>query len=418
MALRRDWIASPNFSNRSRKARLVVVHTAEGSRNYRDLGAFFSKSSSAVSSQTGIDDTPGAIGEYVRRDKAAWTQASFNSDSIATELCAFAEWDRAEWLTHPVMLENCRQWIAEECAAAGIPLVRIGASSAQGGGSGVCGHVDLGSGGGGHWDPGPEFPWDIVMGGGVPIPPAVPPGLNAAVVGIESSGDGYLMVAADGGVFNYGCQFKGSAGGIKLNAPVVGLAVGRDGGYWLTAADGGVFSYGVTMLGSMGGKQLNKPVTGIAATRSRNGYWLVAEDGGVFSFGDAVHMGSMGGRPLNAPVVDICQSGDGYIMVASDGGVFNYGCPYWGSAAPYKPQQPIVGIDAREDGQGYWLTAADGGVFAFGLADFAGSMGGQKLNWPAVGIAAGSGNGYWIGASDGGVFCFGVPFLGSVQDSV
>ena len=39
------------------------------------------------------------------------------------------------------------------------------------------------------------------------------------------SGLGYLLVASDGGVFNYGdAQFAGSTGGIKLNQPIVGMA--------------------------------------------------------------------------------------------------------------------------------------------------------------------------------------------------
>jgi hypothetical protein len=34
-----------------------------------------------------------------------------------------------------------------------------------------------------------------------------------------------LLVASDGGVFNYGdAQFAGSTGGIKLNQPIVGIA--------------------------------------------------------------------------------------------------------------------------------------------------------------------------------------------------
>jgi hypothetical protein len=40
------------------------------------------------------------------------------------------------------------------------------------------------------------------------------------------------------------------------------------------------------------------------------------------------------------------------------------------------------------DGQGYWEVASDGGVFSFGSADFQGSMGGQHLNEPVVGLAA------------------------------
>ena len=58
------------------------------------------------------------------------------------------------------------------------------------------------------------------------------------------AGDGYYLVASDGGVFNFGsAQFYGSAGSLHLNAPIVGMAVTPDGGgYWLVASDGGIFS--------------------------------------------------------------------------------------------------------------------------------------------------------------------------------
>jgi hypothetical protein len=69
---------------------------------------------------------------------------------------------------------------------------------------------------------------------------------------------------------------------------------------------------------------------------------------------------------------------------------------------------------ATSDGGGYWLVAADGGVFSFGDAAFQGSMGGQPLNSPIVGMAADAATGgYWLVASDGGVFSFGAPFYGS-----
>ncbi len=51
---------------------------------------------------------------------------------------------------------------------------------------------------------------------------------------------------------------------------------------------------------------------------------------------------------------------------------------------------------ATPDGNGYWLVASDGGIFAFGDAGFFGSMGGQPLNKPVVGIAASpNGKGSW-----------------------
>ena len=113
---------------------------------------------------------------------------------------------------------------------------------------------------------------------------------------------------------------------------------------------------------------------------------------------------------------------------------------------------------ATPTGRGYWLVAADGGIFTFGDAPFLGSMGGQRLNAPVVGMAAtpigpgllaggrrrghlrlrgrrastgrpvpsrlnqpvvgmapyGDDAGYWLVAKDGGIFAFGgAPFLGS-----
>ena len=59
-------------------------------------------------------------------------------------------------------------------------------------------------------------------------------------------------------------------------------------GYYLVAADGGVFSFGsARFFGSTGAMKLNQPIVGMAVTRDGGGYWLVASDGGVFSFGDA-----------------------------------------------------------------------------------------------------------------------------------
>ena len=74
-----------------------------------------------------------------------------------------------------------------------------------------------------------------------------------------------------------------------------------------------------------------------------------------------------------------------------------------------------MGIAATRNARGYQLTASDGGVFSFGDGTFHGSMGGQHLNQPVVGIGSTYfGNGYTLSASDGGVFTFGdSAFCGS-----
>ena len=92
-------------------------------------------------------------------------------------------------------------------------------------------------------------------------------------------------------------QSFGSAAGVPLTHPIVGIAPTKDnGGYWLVASDGGIFSYGdAPFEGSTGAIALDKPIVGITPTPDGQGYWLVASDGGIFAFGDATFYGSTGG---------------------------------------------------------------------------------------------------------------------------
>ncbi len=112
-----------------------------------------------------------------------------------------------------------------------------------------------------------------------------------------------------------------------------------------------------------------------------------------------------------------CDAAGGYYLVASDGGIFSFGgAPFLGSMGGQHLNQPMVGMAVTPSGDGYWTVASDGGIFSFGDAQFFGSMGGQHLNQPIVGMAATpTGRGYWCVASDGGIFSFGdAQFFGSM----
>ncbi len=107
----------------------------------------------------------------------------------------------------------------------------------------------------------------------------------------------------------------------------------------------------------------------------------------------------------------------GIVLAAGDGGVFNYGtAPFAGSMGGQHLNAPIVGIAATPDGGGYWLVGSDGGVFAYGDAHFYGSAGSTPLNAHIVGIApTRDGQGYWLVGADGGVFAYGdAGFHGSM----
>jgi hypothetical protein len=144
--------------------RLIILHTAEGSLTIESLGNFFSNYANQVSSHTGADDKLGKIGEYVTRGNKAWTAANYNPYGVQLELCGFASWSTATWKNeHHNMLRNAADWIAEESKKFGVPITKLTAGQAQGNGRGVCQHIDLGAGGGGHVDCGNGFPMDYVL---------------------------------------------------------------------------------------------------------------------------------------------------------------------------------------------------------------------------------------------------------------
>ncbi len=166
----------------------------------------------------------------------------------------------------------------------------------------------------------------------------------------------------------------GDASGLPLNQPIVGMTPTADGqGYWLVAADGGIFDYGdAGFFGSTGSIRLNQPVVGMSVSSDGQGYTLVASDGGVFCFGDARFYGSIPGvlapgQKLNAPIEGIVTTpdGGGYWMVASDGGIFTFGdAPFLGSLGSQHLASPIAGMFANPAG-GYTLVAQDGTLYPF-----------------------------------------------------
>jgi hypothetical protein len=165
-------VAYKSSTRGTRPVRLIAVHTAEGARTAKSLGAYFFRGDVQASSHVGIDaDT---TLQYVPYSKASWTLRSGNPISDNAELCGFARWTREQWLSDKTidkcesprrMLRRCSAWIAERCKARGIDVRRLTVVQLAKGEWGVIAHDDWTKAmkDGTHWDPGPGFPWDVVL---------------------------------------------------------------------------------------------------------------------------------------------------------------------------------------------------------------------------------------------------------------
>ena len=153
------------------EVRVLAVHTSEGNDTPKvDDAAALRDASWWVSSSHAIaDNDPGSLltpaEGCVPYSRASWTLRSGNRWSENIELVAQAGWSRSQWLARPKLLDNCARWLADRSKARDIPLIKLTPQQYRAGARGVIGHHDhtVGYSDGTHWDPGPDFPWDVVL---------------------------------------------------------------------------------------------------------------------------------------------------------------------------------------------------------------------------------------------------------------
>lgn len=178
----------------------IVCHTSESMSRVRNLNAFCL--GNQVSYHRLVDDRDILVA--VEDANAPWAAAGANK--YAYHLCwssSFAAWSRNQWLdpdtanngiNERAALRNGAKviayWIAKSRSdGRPIPAHWIGGAGIPWGRDGICGHQDFGAWGGGHHDPGPNFPKDVLLadvteiltGAPAPIPipsPVVIPGTN------------------------------------------------------------------------------------------------------------------------------------------------------------------------------------------------------------------------------------------------
>ncbi|SKM80734.1 putative secreted chitinase [Mycobacteroides abscessus subsp. massiliense] len=153
--------------------RWIVVHTQEGGRTAWDLAGFLITTQGGpnpVSYNAVVDDTETVL--CVDWSDAPWSAA--NANDYGFHICmagTFSAWSRGKWLetdnsdgkNEDAELTRTAQLIAWLCRTYNIPATYIGGNGIPWGSDGICGHRDFGSWGGGHTDPGSDFPWDELI---------------------------------------------------------------------------------------------------------------------------------------------------------------------------------------------------------------------------------------------------------------
>jgi N-acetyl-anhydromuramyl-L-alanine amidase AmpD len=168
--------------------RWIVWHTQEGGRTAWDLAGFTANPGSQVSYNGVVDDVEIVL--TVDWANKPWSAA--NANAYAYHLCAagsYAAWSRGKWLekdasdgkNEDAELTNLARVSAWLCQQHDIPATYIGGHGIPWGSDGICGHMDFGAWGGGHHDPGQNFPWDegirrvrAFLGGAAPVPLPTP----------------------------------------------------------------------------------------------------------------------------------------------------------------------------------------------------------------------------------------------------
>lgn len=144
---------------------LGVQHTTESEGGNTSVIGYLENTRKG-SYQTMIDFD----GEEVRMvpdTKQAWG-AGPEGNRRGLHVCAMgrAAWSRERWLQEGKLLERTAQRYAAWNRDYGIPLVKINAADIRNGVRGICGHADISEAFGevDHWDPGPDFPYNVAIG--------------------------------------------------------------------------------------------------------------------------------------------------------------------------------------------------------------------------------------------------------------
>jgi hypothetical protein len=146
----------------------VVVHYTAGSErstSAEDGAAYDQRRTDGTSTHYFVDSNSVVQCVYTW-DRANAAYQYGNRLGIQYELCGTVQ-TRAQWLdaASDATLTNAAWQIARDCRKYGLPVRRLTTQQMRNGEKGICGHVDVTNayGLGDHTDPGPQFPWDVLL---------------------------------------------------------------------------------------------------------------------------------------------------------------------------------------------------------------------------------------------------------------
>lgn len=165
------FVQAKNYTKAARKKiDLIVIHDMEYPE--RPNGAewcadFFAGANAPKASAHYCVDNDSIV-QCVKDEDVAWHAPGANNNGIGIEHAGYASQSREQWTDDYSMAELrvSAQLTAALAKKYDIPIVKLSPEELNAGARGFCGHVDATnafSGGKGHTDPGPNFPWDLYI---------------------------------------------------------------------------------------------------------------------------------------------------------------------------------------------------------------------------------------------------------------
>lgn len=165
--VRARWFSTVT-PERPRKVRVIVWHDMEYDETLRaaeDVAHYFATTDTRASAHVCIDAD--SVVQCVKDSNIAFAAPGCNADGIHLELAGYIRQTREQWLDDygTKLIDRACRVAAQYCAKYDIPPVHLTNDQLEHGDRGMVGHVQCSTvyKKSDHQDPGPNFPWDVVV---------------------------------------------------------------------------------------------------------------------------------------------------------------------------------------------------------------------------------------------------------------